>query len=156
MEEGYQEAEPSPTGSSREVPQPALLPDMVQGSGSYRLTQTRCSPFPRHAHRPSSSSAVGIFETPWSLASEPEWKPQLHYVSTYDLPGRREATGLKNERQVGGPALWRTLCLSSQSPGRAGPACSAEWTCDLRALGSLVPEGGSKGQGPSERSPEPP
>lgn len=95
MEGGNQEAEPSPPGSSRELPHPALLPDMVQGSGSYWLTQTRCSPFPGLAQWPSSTAALGIFETPWSLASEPEWKPQLHDVNTYDLPGKREATGIR-------------------------------------------------------------
>lgn len=71
MEAGYQEAEPSPAGSALEVPHPALLPDMVQGGGSYWVTRTRCSPFPRRAQRPSPAEALGIFETPWSLASEP-------------------------------------------------------------------------------------
>ena len=71
LREGLELSSLLPGPPSWSPPHPALLPDRVRGTGSYWLTQTRCNPFPGRARRPSSAEALGIFETPWSLALEP-------------------------------------------------------------------------------------
>lgn len=118
--------------------------------------QTRHSPFPRHAEWSSSLEALGVFETPRSLASEPSGKhSSVTWSHIISLGGERQLAS-ENERQVRGCCSMENACTSrwdgvwEPQTGQVQHAWP-EAGSDLSGRGLPDTEDGSNGQGPLER-----